>query len=359
MAGSVFGRRFSVSTWGESHGKAIGAVVDGCPAGIFLDTDYIQNILDRRKPGVSPFATKRKEEDLVEILSGVFEGKTTGTPISMLIKNRDQRSEDYDKESYRPGHADYTYDIKYGFRDYRGAGRSSGRETAARVAGGAVAKKFLEVLGVQVKAYTYSISTVTIENPDFTITNHLNMPDEIAYQKAAKLAEDALQAGDSLGGEIMCEITNIPMGIGEPVFNKLEAIISQAVMSIGAVKGIAFGAGFDAAKMQGSTHNDIMFVEDGVVKKRSNNAGGVYGGISDGSPIVFKAAVKPTSSISKIQDTINNKHENIKFKIEGRHDPLIVPRAVVVVEAMAALSVADLILQGVSSNIEVVKRALL
>ncbi|MCL2016596.1 MAG: chorismate synthase [Defluviitaleaceae bacterium] len=364
MAGSIFGKQFSISTWGESHGKAIGAVVDGCPAGILLENEDIQKLLDRRKPGVSPFATPRKEEDIVDILSGTFEGKTTGTPISMLIKNRDQRSEDYDRESYRPGHADYTYDLKYGFRDYRGAGRSSGRETAARVAGGAVAKKFLAVLGVDVRAYTYSIGNVAVTNPDFSITNHLNMPDETAYNQAAQLAEQAKQAEDSLGGEIMCEIFNIPAGIGEPVFSKLEAIIAQAVLSIGAVKGIAFGAGFDAAKMNGSKHNDIMYMpacrtgrENGAVKKRSNNAGGVYGGISDGSTIFFKAAVKPTSSIGQTQDTINNRHENIKLTISGRHDPLIVPRAVVVVEAMAALSIADLILQGLSANVETVKRA--
>ncbi|MCL2420967.1 MAG: chorismate synthase [Defluviitaleaceae bacterium] len=359
MSGSIFGQQFCLSTWGESHGPAIGAVVDGCPAGIPLSIDDIQKALDRRKPGTSPFATQRKEADHVEILSGIFEGRTTGTPISMLIRNTDQRSRDYDPDPYRPGHADYTYDLKYGFRDYCGGGRASARETATRVAGGAVAQKFLAELGVAIKAYTHAIGDVEISNADFSTQNALNMPDQVAYEQAAKLVESAIQSGDSLGGEIACQITGIPAGVGEPVFNRLEAVLSHGIMSIGGVKGIAFGAGFDAAKMKGSAHNDALFSENGIIKKKTNHAGGMYGGISDGSPVTFKVAVKPTPSISQTQQSVNRQRENITLNIRGRHDPLIVPRAVVVVEAMAALAVADLILIGLSSNIDNIRKALI
>ena len=364
MSGSIFGQRFCLSTWGESHGPAIGAVVDGCPAGISLSNEDIQTALDRRKPGASPYATKRKEADKVEILSGVFEGRTTGTPISMIIHNTDQRSRDYDRDSYRPGHADYTYDLKYGFRDYRGGGRASARETAARVAGGAVAQKFLTELGTTVRAYTYSIGTVSVSEPnlDFSLINPLNMPDQNAYEKAARLVESAIHAGDSLGGEIFCEITGIPPGVGEPVFSKLEAVLGHGILSVGGVKGIAFGAGFEAAKMSGSAHNDILFSKDGlngIVHKKTNHAGGMYGGISDGSTVTFKVAIKPTPSISQTQQSVNRQGDNISLNIRGRHDPLIVPRAVVVVEAMAALAVADLILIGLSSNIDNIRKILL
>jgi len=350
---------FSISTWGESHGNAIGVVVNGCPAGIKLSDKDVQIALDRRKPGASPYTTKRQEDDLVEILSGIFEGYTTGTPIAMLIRNTNQRSGDYDRESYRPGHADYTYDLKYGFRDYRGGGRASGRETAARVAGGAVAQKFLAELGVAVSAYTFSISDVAVSEIDFSIRNALNMPDMKAFEQASKLVENAMQAGDSLGGEICCVITDIPPGVGEPVFDKLEAVLSHGVMSIGGIKGIEFGSGFSAAKMKGSEHNDSFFMKNGKIAKRTNNAGGMYGGISDGSPVSFRVAVKPTPSISQTQQSVNNKGEDIELNIRGRHDPLIVPRAVVVVEAMAALAVADLVLQSVSSKIDNIKKILL
>lgn len=359
MSGSLFGQRFCLSTWGESHGPAIGAVVDGCPAGISLSCDDIQKALDRRKPGASPYATQRKEADQVEILSGIFEGKTTGTPISMMIRNTDQRSHDYDQDSYRPGHADYTYDLKYGFRDYRGGGRASARETAARVAGGAIAQKFLTELGTTIKAYTHSIGDITVSDTDFSVRNVLNMPDQAAYEKAVRLVESAIQTGDSLGGEIVCEITGIPPGIGEPVFNKLEAILGHGILSIGGVKGIAFGAGFEAAKMTGSNHNDCLFSENGQIDKKTNHAGGMYGGISDGSPVIFKIAIKPTPSISQSQQSVNRQKENISLNIRGRHDPLIVPRAVVVVEAMAALALADLILTGLSSNIDNIRKILI
>ena len=356
LSGSIFGQRFCLSTWGESHGPAIGAVVDGCPAGIYLSEEDIQSALDRRKPGLSPFASQRKESDRLEILSGVFEGKTSGTPISMIIRNTDQRPRDYDRDSYRPGHADYTYDMKYGFRDYRGGGRASARETAARVAGGAVAQKLLAELGISTRAYTSSISSVNVSNVDFSVKNPLNMPDQLAFQEAAKLVEAAMQSGDSLGGEIYCEIKGIPAGLGEPVFNKLEALLSHGVLSIGGLKGIAFGAGFEAAKMTGSSHNDAMYSElkNGKIRKirkRSNHAGGIYGGISDGSAINFKVAVKPTPSIAKRQESLNRHGENIALSVQGRHDPLIVPRAVVVVEAMAALVVADMLLLGCTATI--------
>ena len=359
MSGSIFGQRFCISTWGESHGPAIGAVVDGCPAGIALSADDIQEALDRRKPGVSPFATSRKESDTVEILSGVFEGRTTGTPISMMIRNTDRRSHDYDRDSYRPGHADYTYDLKYGFRDYRGGGRSSGRETAARVAGGAVARKFLSELGTSIVAYTHSIGDAVVSKPDLSVRNNLNMPDEKAYKQAVLLVENAIKSNDSLGGEIACKITGIPKGVGEPVFNKLEAVLSHGILSIGGIKGVSFGMGFAAAKMTGSAHNDALVAENGTICKKSNHAGGMYGGISDGSPVTFIAAVKPTPSISSVQESVNCYKENISLSIRGRHDPLIVPRAVVVAEAMAALAVADLILMGLSSNIDNVRKILL
>ena len=359
MSGSIFGQRFCISTWGESHGPAIGAVVDGCPAGIALSAEDIQTALDRRKPGASPFATSRKESDTVEILSGVFEKRTTGTPISMLIGNTDQRSVDYDRDSYRPGHADYTYDLKYGFRDYRGGGRSSGRETAARVAGGAVAQKFLLELGTKIVAYTHSIGGISVSEPDLSVRNNLNMPDKNAYKQAALLVEDAVKSRDSLGGEIACEITGIPKSVGEPVFNKLEAVLGHGILSIGGIKGIAFGTGFAAAKMTGSTHNDALFSENGSICKKTNHAGGMYGGISDGSPVTFIVAVKPTPSISSVQESVNCHKENISLSIRGRHDPLIVPRAVVVVEAMTALAVADLVLMGLSSNIDNIRKMLL
>jgi len=346
LSGSIFGKRFCLSTWGESHGAALGAVVDGCPAGLELSAADVQAALDKRKPGASPFATARKEDDAVEILSGVFEGRTTGTPISMMIRNTDQRSRDYDRDSYRPGHADYTYDLKYGFRDYRGGGRASARETAARVAGGAIAQKFLAGLGVTVRAYTHSIAGVVAGNIDFAVKNKLNMPDEAAYEAAALLVEAAIAEGDSLGGEVYCEIVGIPPGVGEPVFDKLEAVIGHGVLSIGGVKGITFGE----VKTRGSENNDAMYAENGEIRKRSNNAGGTYGGISDGSVIYFKALIKPTPSIAKTQESANRQGESIRLNIKGRHDPLIVPRAVPVVEAMAALAAADLILIGKTSK---------
>ncbi len=363
MAGSTFGTLFRISTWGESHGNGVGVVVDGCPAGLSLCAEDIQVYLDRRKPGQSKFTTQRSEDDAVEILSGVFEGKTTGTPISMVVYNKTQRSKDYSEIAgyYRPGHADYTFDEKYGFRDYRGGGRSSGRETIGRVAAGAIAAKLLGEFGITVTAYTESIGNVIIDKSRFNIEkrdeNPVAMPDDIAAKEAAKLLEEKIAEMDSVGGIVECIVTGMPTGVGEPVFDKLDAKLSQAIMSIGAVKGIEIGAGFNVAKMCGSENND-SFVADGNgnITKKTNNAGGILGGISDGSDIILRAAFKPTPSIFREQETVNKEHENINIAIKGRHDPIIVPRAVVVVEAMTALTIADLLMVSMTSTVDKMKK---
>ena len=357
MAGSTFGTIFRVSTWGESHGKGVGVVVDGCPAGLSITEEDIQVYLNRRKPGQSRFTTPRKEDDCVEILSGVFEGKTTGTPISMVVYNKTQRSGDYSEIAgyYRPGHADYTFDQKYGFRDYRGGGRSSGRETIARVAAGAIAAKLLKELGIEVDAYTRSIGEVEIQEEHFRLEerfeNPVCMPDADAALAAQKLLEEKMNEQDSVGGVVECVVRNLMPGIGEPVFDKLDARLGQAIFSIGAVKGVEIGAGFAAAKMSGSEDNDGFYAENGEVKKYTNHAGGILGGISDGSDIIVRAAFKPTPSIFRTQKTMNREHENIEINIKGRHDPIIVPRAVVVVEAMTAITVLDLLLVSMSSTL--------
>lgn len=362
MAGSIFGIMFRISTWGESHGAGVGVVVDGCPAGLELSEEDIQIYLDRRKPGQSKFATPRKEEDLVEILSGVFEGKTTGTPISMMVHNRTQRSKDYSEIAtyYRPGHADFTFDKKYGFRDYRGGGRSSGRETIARVAAGAVARKLLESLGIYVVAYTKAIGSIEIDMERFDIEERIKnpvcMPDAQAAEQAEVFLEDCMRRQDSAGGVIECVIKGMPTGIGDPVFEKLDANLAKAVLSIGAVKGFEIGDGFAAAKRVGSENNDAFCIQDGKVGKRTNHAGGVLGGISDGSEIVFRAAIKPTPSIAKEQQTVNRNGEEINICIKGRHDPIIVPRAVVVVESMAAITLVDSLFVGMTSRLEWIQR---
>ncbi len=365
MSGSIFGKNFQISTWGESHGKALGVVIDGCPAGIPLSVEDIQKDLDRRKPGQSQFSTPRSEDDRVEIMSGVFEGKTTGTPISLVIHSNNQRPYDYSEISqfYRPGHADYAYDQKYGFRDYRGGGRSSGRETSGRVAAGAVAKRLLSELNIQVQAYTLSIGNIKIDRASFDekeiLNNSLAMPDRKAYEKAAVFLNQRKDEEDSAGGIIECVIKGVPAGIGEPVFEKLDAMLGKALFSIGAVKGVEFGNGFEAAKLSGYENNDFFrYDEHGNLTKLTNNAGGIAGGISDGFPITMRAAIKPTSSIHKLQPTVNKNGENIDVQIKGRHDPVIVPRAVVVVEAMAALTVADYMLQRILSRIDIIKKAL-
>ena len=358
MAGSEFGTIFRVTTWGESHGKAIGAVVDGCPAGLSLCEADIQAYLNRRKPGQSRFTTARAEGDQVEILSGVFEGRTTGTPISMMIRNTDQRSRDYGDlmEVYRPGHADYTFDLKYGFRDYRGGGRSSGRETAGRVAAGAIAARFLESLGIRVRAYTAAIGDVAVDESRFSWEemekNRLYMPDALAAGRAEKLLEERMAEADSAGGIVECRIWGMPVGVGEPVFEKLDANLAKAMMSIGAVKGVEIGDGFQAAASRGSENNDHFYMEQGQVRKRTNHSGGILGGMSDGAEIRIRASIKPTPSIARSQQTVTRSGEERQIAIKGRHDPVIVPRAVVVVESMAALTAADMLLLSMTSRLD-------
>ena len=362
MAGSTFGKILTMTTWGESHGAGIGVVVDGCPAGLLLAEEDIQKYLDRRKPGQSRYTTKRNESDSVEIMSGVFEGRTTGTPIAMMIRNQDQHSKDYREIAgyYRPGHADYTFDKKYGFRDYRGGGRSSGRETIGRVAAGAVAAKILEGLGVRVTAYTKAIGNIQVQPERFDMEecsrNMLYMPDASAAAEAQMFLEEKMAQMDSAGGIVECVIQGVPAGIGEPVFEKLDANLAKAICSIGAVKGFEIGDGFEAAKTTGALNNDAFCISpDGRVGKRTNHAGGILGGISDGTEIVFRAAFKPTPSIASPQKTVNRDGREIEISVKGRHDPIIVPRAVVVVEMMAAFTVADMMLAGMTARMDRVR----
>lgn len=359
MAGSSFGKFFQITTWGESHGRGVGVVADGVPAGLPLCEEDIQTYLDRRKPGQSRYATPRKEDDCVEILSGVFEGKTTGTPVSLVVFNHDQRSKDYGDIAsfYRPGHADYTFDQKYGFRDYRGGGRSSGRETIGRVAAGAIAAKILSQLGITLTAYTKSIGPVCCRSFDAAeITrNPLFMPDADAAENAQAYLDACMAELNSSGGVIECVINGIPAGIGDPVFEKLDANLAKAILSIGAVKGFEIGDGFSAAKATGKTNNDSFCLrEDGNICKTDNHAGGILGGISDGSDIVFRAAIKPTPSIAAAQQTVTKSGEEISVQVKGRHDPVIVPRAVVVVEAMAAITLTDALFSNMCARMDAV-----
>ncbi|WP_281085877.1 chorismate synthase [Eubacterium ruminantium] len=362
MAGSVFGNILKCTTWGESHGPALGAVLDGCPAGLAIDEDYIQMFMDRRKPGQSDFSTKRNESDKVMILSGVFEGKTTGTPISLMINNNSQISKDYSNiaECYRPGHADYTFDEKYGFRDYRGGGRSSGRETAGRVAAGAIAIKLLSEFGINFTTFVESVGDISIDYNKFDkneiSNNKLYMPDKDAAEKAAEYLKNVSADKDSSGAVVKCIIDNVPAGLGDPVFDKLDARLASAIMSIGAVKSFEVGNGKAVSKLKGSENNDEFYIDNGEVRKKTNNSGGILGGISDGSSIILTSAFKPTPSIYKSQKTVNNKHEDIELEIKGRHDPIIAPRAVVVVEAMSALVIADALLMNCSSKLDNVKK---
>lgn len=359
MAGSTFGNIFKITTWGESHGKGVGVVVDGCPAGLLLDETDIQKYLNRRKPGQSRYATPRKEDDSVEILSGVFEGKTTGTPISMVVYNKTQRSKDYSEIAnyYRPGHADLTYDLKYGFRDYRGGGRSSGRETIGRVAAGAIACKILGQLGIEILTYTKSIGPVEadLKNPDYSqiFENSFYMPDAQAAKKAADYLEKCMKSRDSSGGVIECIVKGMKPGVGDPAFEKLNANLAKAVCSIGAVKGFEIGDGMAVAKARGSENNDCYTTSpEGETIKLTNHSGGILGGISDGSPITLRAAFKPTPSISQEQSTITKDGSPVQVEVKGRHDPVIVPRAVVVVESMVALTLLDMMFSSINSNME-------
>lgn len=358
MSGSSIGNIFRVTTWGESHGAGIGVVIDGCPAGLSLCEDDIQFYLNRRKPGQSRFTTMRKENDTVEILSGVFDGVTTGTPISLLIRNQDQKSRDYSNimNSYRPGHADYTFEMKYGIRDYRGGGRSSGRETIGRVAAGAIAAKLLGHLGIRITAYTKAIGNISIPEQDYHLDeinmNKLYMPNNEYAYKASAYLEQCMKDQDSSGGIIECVVDGMPVGIGDPVFEKLDANLAKAIMSIGAVKGVEIGDGFQAASSPGSENNDAFFSDDSGIHKRTNHSGGVLGGMSDGSQIMLRAAIKPTPSISREQQTVNKYGENISMIIHGRHDPVIVPRAVVVVESMTAITILDAVLMNMTSRLD-------
>ncbi len=347
MAGNMTGHHFRVMTFGESHGRAIGAVIDGVRPGLPIDLSFIQHELDRRRPGQSKVTTARKESDEVEILSGVFDGKTTGTPICMIIWNRDQQPKAYEKikEMFRPGHAGYTYLAKYGVSDYRGGGRSSGRETAARVAAGAVAKSLLAKMGVEIYGYTKEVSGIRARTFDAAVIeqNPLRCPDPVAATEMERLVLAMKEEGDSVGGIVEVLVKNPPVGLGEPVFDKLEADLAKALMSIGAIKGFEVGNGFEAARLRGSQNNDPMYFDDaaGRVRTRTNNAGGISGGISNGEDILVRIAVKPPSSIRKEQETVTITGESARISVEGRHDPCICPRVVPVAESMVALTLLD------------------
>jgi chorismate synthase len=350
MAGNSIGQLFRLTTFGESHGEAIGGIIDGCPAGLLLDENFIQSELDRRKPGQSKIVTQRKESDTVRWLSGIFEGKTTGAPLGFVIGNDDQKPKDYEalKNIYRPSHADYTYDAKYGFRDYRGGGRSSARETAVRVAGGALAKLLLKHVGVSISAYVSRVGNVELEKPyhelnlKLTETNSVRCPESSIAEAMIKLIEETRKAGDSVGGVISCVVTGVPAGWGEPVFDKLHAEIGKAVLSINAVKGFEFGTGFAAAAMSGSQHNDAFVrLPDGTIGTGTNHSGGIQGGISNGADIYFNVAFKPVATIMQRQKTVDVHATPVEMTGRGRHDPCVVPRAVPIVEAMTALVLAD------------------
>lgn len=359
MSGNSFGKIFRISTFGESHGKAMGVVIDGCPANLEIEIADIQNELDRRKPGQSKITTQRKESDSIQILSGVFEGKTIGTPIALLIENTDAKSKDYTnlKDTFRPSHADFTYEKKYGIRDYRGGGRASARETTMRVAAGAIAKKLLQKQNVLTTAYVSSIKDIYLNKDykklDFNLIekNIVRCPDAATANKMIALIEKTKDEGNSLGGIITCIVKNCPIGIGEPVFDKLEAQLAKAMLSIPAVKGFEIGSGFEGTKLFGSEHNDEFTTENGVIKTTTNNSGGVQGGISNGMDIVFKVAFKPTATIMQKQKTVDKQGNKIDLKMEGRHDPCVLPRAVPIVEAMTNLVLADLYLQSKTNKI--------
>ncbi len=366
MAGNSFGKLFKITTFGESHGVAIGVIIDGCPAGLTIDVDFIQSELDKRKPGQSKITTQRKESDLVQVLSGTFEGKSTGTPISLLIPNEDQRSKDYghNVDVYRPSHADYTYDAKYGIRDHRGGGRSSARETAARVAAGAIAKLLLKEKEIEIFAHVTAVGQINA--PNFN-SNNLTEALAIREENIVRCADPATaiqmidfidsvrKDGDTVGGKISCIVKNCPAGLGEPVFDKLHADLGKAMLSINAVHGFEYGSGFAGSEMRGSEHNDRPmpkpFQEEKGLNTVTNNAGGILGGISNGMDINFVTAFKPVATIMHNQQTINATGEAAEIKGKGRHDPCVVPRAVIIVEAMAALVVADHLLRQRSNRL--------
>lgn len=350
MSGNSFGKLFKITTCGESHGGAVGVVIDGCPPGIPITIEEIQAELDRRKPGQSAITTPRSEADLIHAMSGIFEGKTMGTPILLMAYNKDQRSQDYDhlKKVFRPSHADFTYLMKYGMRDYRGSGRASARETLARVAAGAIAKKFLKLnLGIEIISYVEQVGHIKADidykqvNLSQVEANIIRCPDQAVAKEMIKLVEEVRDDGDSIGGVIKCVIRNAPVGLGEPVFDRLHADLGKAMLSINAVKGFEVGSGFSGVEMRGSVHNDPFILQDGRIHTATNNAGGVLGGISSGEDIYFRVAFKSVSTISKRQQTLDTDHNHVELEAQGRHDPCVLPRAVPVVDAMAALVIMD------------------
>ena len=359
MSGNTMGTLFKITTCGESHGGAVGVIVDGCPAGLEISEKEIQHELDRRKPGQSSITTPRKEEDIIHILSGVFEGKTTGTPILLLSYNADMRPEDYAelKKVYRPSHADYTYMMKYGIRDFRGSGRASARETLARVAAGAIAKKYLKQhLNIDIFSYVEQVGNIStnIDYQNVTMndieSNIVRCPDKTVANKMIDLINEVKNDGDSIGGIIKGVIRNVPVGLGEPVFDKLSADLGKAMLGINAVKGFDIGSGFEGISMRGSEHNDAFVMENGKPKIKTNRAGGTLGGISTGEDIYFRVAFKPVATISKSQQTVNLQNETVELKATGRHDPCVLPRAVPIVDAMSALVIMDHLLRHAAST---------
>ncbi|HMT28549.1 MAG TPA: chorismate synthase [Bacteroidia bacterium] len=348
MSANSYGEIFRLTTFGESHGAALGGIIEGCPAGLRIDKDHIQLMLDRRKPGQLSISSQRKEEDQVEFLSGIMDGIALGTPIGFIIRNKDAKPVDYDhlKEAYRPSHADFAWDAKFGIRDHRGGGRSSARETSCRVVGGALAIQLLTVNNIRVQAWVSSVADITM--PDLTnfsdadiYSNEIRCPHNPTANQMIQLIKDVRASGDSLGGIVTCVIKGVPAGLGEPVFDKLHACLGKAMLSINAVKGFEIGSGFKAASMRGSEHNDLFIAEKGHISTTTNNSGGIQGGISNGADIVFRVAFKPVATIMMEQESVNAAGERVTVKGKGRHDPCVVPRAVPIVEAMAALTIAD------------------
>ncbi|NME72405.1 chorismate synthase [Flammeovirga aprica] len=361
---NTFGRQFRITTFGESHGRAIGVTIDGCPAGVPFSLEKIQEELDRRKPGQSKITTQRKEADSVEVLSGVFEDVTTGTPIALLIWNQDQRSKDYShiKDVFRPSHADYTYHTKYGVRDYRGGGRSSARETAARVAAGAVAKQFLEAMGISFHAYVSEVGDIKVSEDYSTLDfseiekNIVRCPDAAKAEQMIELIDQVRKDRDTIGGIVSCVVSGVPAGLGEPVFDRLNAELGKAMLSINACKGFEYGSGFAGTKLRGSQHNDAFYTEvDGTIRTKTNLSGGIQGGISNGEDIYFKTAFKPVATIMVDQDSIDKEGNEAVVSGKGRHDPCVVPRAVPIVEAMAALTIADMMIRANSNRLDQLK----
>ena len=351
--GNTFGNLFKLTSFGESHGSMIGGIIEGCPAGLEINKGLIQKDLDRRKPGQSKVTSPRKEDDKVQLLSGIFEGKSTGTPIGFLIPNINSKSQDYSniKDVFRPSHADYTYEEKYGLRDYRGGGRSSARETACRVVAGSIAKQLLNNYGIKISAYVSSIGNIFADeknvdlNKDYD-SNIVRCPDNDASEKMINLITELKSKGNTVGGQIKCIINGVKPGLGEPVFDKLHADLGKAMLSINAVKGFEYGSGFSGSKMTGSVHNDEFIVENGNVSTKTNNSGGIQGGISNGEEIYFKVAFKPVATIMSKQNSIDKEKNNVELSVTGRHDPCVVPRAVPIVESMAAIVLADHLLRN-------------